>query len=278
MTSVGLDLILFTLFVVTVSLFWLLQTGRLDSREEDAESHQIIARLGIRWLYPRRLLRQAGLPIEKSRRVYWALKGATTLFVVLVLLTAPSGHLPVLLSLSLMICSFFSSDLWLLWRRHKRISIIENSIEFFVNLINVYLQSGFSLSRAFDHAADYGLEKNNPLAQEIRLLAREIESGRSRQVAFANLAMRTGAKQLERLAVIVQVGMGVGAPVTDGLESFAEFLRLQRRQQDTARVNRKSLETMLPMLLVCFPMFLVLVFFPAAIQILEVLALLGDTL
>ncbi len=285
-SPIWFDLLLLLLFVISVAIFFLLQTGRLDSTEQDADSlaqnatSPIIKPTGLaNWsLYPRQLVRQSGLPILKSRVLYWALKFTSAVLAVLLMLELPEQSFPPTLILGAIALAFFGTDFWLLLRRQNRRAKIENSLEFFVSLIIVYLNSGFNLTGAFRHAAQYGLQPDNPLGMEVMLMARELESGRERQTAFADLAARTGVKGLARLASIIQVGVGIGAPVTDGLRSHLEVLQLQRRQQDTARVNRKSLETMVPMLLVCFPMFLVLVFFPAAIQILEVLQLLGESL
>nr|WP_243748681.1 type II secretion system F family protein [Pseudomaricurvus alcaniphilus] len=140
----------------------------------------------------------------------------------------------------------------------------------------VNLNSGFSLNQAFRKAAQYGLHQANPLAEEVALISRELDAGRARQLAFTRLAQRTGVESVHRLATVVNVGLEMGTPMIDALQSQAKILRMQRKQQDTARINRKTMETMLPVLLTCFPMFLMLVLFPAGIQILNVLELLGD--
>lgn len=120
------------------------------------------------------------------------------------------------------------------------------------------------------------MDKNSPLSAEIKLLAKEIEAGRDRKRAFADLARRTGVQGLRRLSAIINGGVASGSPILDALKSESNLLGMKRYQKDTARINRKSLETLLPVIMVCFPMFLVLVFFPAAIQIIEVLEVLGE--
>ena len=174
------------------------------------------------------------------------------------------------------VVSFLVIDLWFLFARKSRRSSIERSLSFFVNLMVVYLKSGLSLTRAFDSAAQYGLSRKNPLSQEVSLLLREIDAGRARDEAFTRLAKRTGVQDLRRLAAVLNVGFKVGSPVADTLEAQAQLLRARQAQQGTALVNRKTMEAMLPMLMVCFPMFIVLIFYPAGAQVIEVMGALKD--
>ncbi|EIF43859.1 MAG: tight adherence protein C [Zhongshania aliphaticivorans] len=227
-------------------------------------------------VYPRKLIRQSGYSPEKLFWVYWISKVVLAVLVPMVLLEIFQEGLLLWAVLLIGVVSFVVIDLWFLLARKSRRSSIERSLSFFVNLMVVYLKSGLSLTRAFDSAAQYGLSRKNPLSQEVGLLLREIDAGRARDEAFTRLAKRTGVQDLRRLAAVLNVGFKVGSPVADTLEAQAQLLRARQAQQGTALVNRKTMEAMLPMLMVCFPMFIVLIFYPAGAQVIEVMAALKD--
>ncbi|WP_025563343.1 type II secretion system F family protein [Psychromonas sp. SP041] len=260
------------LLMLIIFLYFLKQSLREESKLiEDPFNHSKKSYL----IYPQKLIRQCGIPLERFWLWYWAVKwGCAVIFVALALeLSLGVWSVGVI-----GIVTFLFMDIYLLLKRNHRQSRINLSLVFFINLLIVFLKSGLSLSQAFRKAAHFGLQKDNPLAAELELIAYELDAGRERAIAFNNLSARTGVEALNKLAVIIKAGIEVGSPVSDGLQSLADFLRLQQDQQLTSRINRKALESTLPMAMVCFPMFFVLVFFPAGQQISEIMALLGDIL
>lgn len=227
------------------------------------------------YIYPKNLIRQCGISQVRYWLWYWAVKWVSAVI---------AGFLCVeffgygLLAMAVTVGSFFLLDVALLFKRQARRHQITLSLLFFTNLLIVFLKSGMSLSNAFRKAGQFGLDKSNPLATELELIAYELDAGRDRAEAFDKLSCRTGVESLNKLAVIIKAGVNVGSPVSDGLQSLADFLRLQQEQQLTSRINRKALGATLPMAMVCFPMFFVLVFFPAGQQISDILSLLGEIL
>lgn len=226
-------------------------------------------------IYPQKLVRQCGIPLSNFWLWYWAVKWTCTVIFVSLAIELSLSHWGIS---AIGIVAFLLMDIYLLLKRNHRQNRINLSLVFFINLLIVFLKSGLSLSQAFRKAAQFGLQKDNPLAAELELIAYELDAGREREIAFNNLSTRTGVEALNKLSVIIKAGIEVGSPVTDGLQSLADFLRLQQEQQLTSRINRKALESTLPMAMVCFPMFFVLVFFPAGQQISEIMTLLGDIL
>lgn len=241
-----------------------------DDTEVDFEEQQRFS------LYPSKRIRQAGLAPKTMRLSYWLLKFTLLLLGPTLLLELSAGQVALWLLAAVAVVLFFVFDIWLLMVRRKRRQQIRRSLNFFVNLLVVYLKSGMSLGKAFDQAAEYGLGNKNPLSQEISLLSKEIEAGRGRDEAFAKLAQRTGVEDLEKIAAVLRVGFQVGSPVAETLAAQAELLRAKQTQLGTELVNRKSMEAMLPMLLVCIPMFIVLVLFPAGSQVYQVLQMMKD--
>ncbi|WP_162533706.1 type II secretion system F family protein [Colwellia sp. Arc7-D] len=260
------------LLMLCLSLYLLVQVLKQEkSLIEEPFTHKKKQYL----IYPDKLVRQCGIPSARYWLWYWAVKWGSVAVISFLLLEFFNSSLLVSCGAVL---AFFLLDISLLLKRNARRNQIKLSLVFFTNLLIVFLKSGLSLSNAFRKAGQFGLHKNNPLAAELELIAYELDAGRDRAEAFDQLSNRTGVDSLNKLAVIIKAGVNVGSPVSDGLQSLADFLRLQQEQQLTSRINRKALESTLPMAMVCFPMFFVLVFFPAGQQISEIMSLLGEIL
>ncbi len=268
-----LDIVFLVGLVVMVwALFHMHQASEKELEHSAGEGIEIDVRESLSGLYPARLIRQAGMLPGQVSVFYWI--GKLILTLVLPLLAVEFiGGVTALTLLVFALFGFIIVDIWLLARRQRRKRLIERSLGYFIDLIAAFLKSGMSLSQAFLRASEYGLPKENPLAREVNLLARELEAGGERESAFSALAERTGVKDLQRLAAVMNVGFRVGAPITDTLEAQSELLRAKQWEQAESLVSRKTLEALLPLLLVSLPLLMVLVFFPAAVQILEVFQL-----
>lgn len=244
----------------------------LDLRLLDNDNHT-----GFK-LYPRKLIRHAGLNPTDLVLVYWLIKAA--LCVLLPMLWVEFGPKPIstLQIILVALGGFFVFDLYLFRRRAKRRLAIQQSLSFFVDLIVTFLNTGVSLPQAINHAAMYGLPQKNPLANEVMLIAKELEAGGDRNEAFLTLADRTGVEDLVRLSSLLSMGLGRGAPIVDTLETQADMLREKQLRTSLELGNKKSLEAMFPMMLVSLPMFFVLVLFPALAQIHEAYSIFKSTL
>lgn len=229
------------------------------------------------WLFPSRLIRQAGLPSKKSSGLYWSLKCFFTMCAVLAASELYQQVAPLVL-VAMLIYAFFCCDVVLWLKRKRRQQQITHSMSMFLSMMIVYLRSGFGLSTAFQQAAQIGLEKGDPLGTELLLLAKEIRSGKERSIAFHDLAERTGLEGLRRLSLVVDVGLKMGAPIIQTLMTHQESLKQDKWRVTTDKINRKSLEVMLPMAMISLPMFIILVFFPAGVQVISLLSLMSQTL
>ncbi len=270
MTGWWLDLALIAALVAFVCFLYVL--NRYSATPFDVVSQELKltgANKGGLSPYPKTLIRQAGFMAQRMLLVYWSVKGLLIVLLPLLLLEWLGPQMNAWMLAGPALLGFFLPDVWLLQRRAERRRRIRDSLSFLIDLIVAYLHAGHNLTRAFQQAARYGLTPRNPLAREVLLLARELETGREPKAAFAALAERTGVDDLHRLAAVMTVGFQVGSPIAQTLSSQAGMLRVKQVQRNTELINRKSMEALFPMLLVCLPMFLVLVIFPAAIQFYE---------
>ncbi|MGJ8690541.1 MAG: type II secretion system F family protein [Gammaproteobacteria bacterium] len=220
-------------------------------------------------LYPAKTIRYAGFIPSNFFLVYLCAKFVLALVIPLLYLEFSISTAELWEPLLLGVISFFAVDMFIYFRAKSRKQQVQNSVSYFVDLLVAFLKSGLSLTNAFERAAEHGLPKNTPLAKEVNLVASEMKVGLEWQKGFEKLATRTGAQELQRLSLLMKVGHSTGAPLVKSLSDFADLLRETQSERINMLLNRKSLEALIPTLLLGMPVFLVLVFFPTGVQIYE---------
>ncbi|UTW08467.1 type II secretion system F family protein [Pseudomonas benzenivorans] len=279
MTGLWFDVTLLVALMICLGLVFVLQRQELTLSEEalllEAERQPGLL---SRWLFPVRLMRQAGIMPGPLRLLYWPCKLALAILLPLVLLEwrGPWNHWLALLAAAAF--GFFAFDLWLVRRRLRRRARIQQALSFFVDLLRAYLCSGSSLGQAFEHAARFGFKADHPLAREAMLVCAELNAGQSLRKALQGMSERTGVEELQRLAAVFEVGAQVGAPILQTLEKQSQILLEKQRAQAAQVLNRKSMEMLFPLGLVCLPMFLLLVIFPAGVQLYDTVQILKHLL
>ncbi|MBE95293.1 MAG: hypothetical protein CMG89_09800 [Marinobacter sp.] len=230
-----------------------------------------------RWLYPAKLMRHAGIMPADFRFVYWPLKISLAVTMPLVLAEL-NTEAPVWTLLLSSLSAFFTLD-FLLWQRRKqRRQTLQGNLSFFVDLVNAYLHSGASMARAFELAGEFGFERRHPLAMEVQLVAMEIRAGESYAKAFERLYLRTGVRELQRLAAVVTVGRQAGAAMTDTLAQQSDVIRDRQDELNRKLISQKSILLLFAMMVVGLPVFTVIVIFPAMIKLAEIFQLLKGIL
>tara|TARA_R110002096_G_scaffold60131_6_gene150237 strand:- start:3144 stop:3968 length:825 start_codon:yes stop_codon:yes gene_type:complete len=246
----------------------------LSRTELHADADPVLVSPGRRhWLYPAKFIRHAGIMPADVVFVYWPLKISLAMTMPLVLAELnPGASLWALVASSF--SAFFTVD-FLLWQRRKqRRQELQSSLSFFIDLVNAYLFSGTSMAGAFEKAGEFGFARRHPLAMEIQLVAREIRAGESYAMAFERLYLRTGVRELQRLAAVISVGRQAGASMMDTLARQAEVIRDHQEELNRKLISQKSILLLFAMMIVGLPMFAVIVIFPAVIKMTEIFQLL----
>jgi tight adherence protein C len=165
------------------------------------------------------------------------------------------------------VAAFFLPDWWLVATRNARRSKIEWSLPYFLDLIVAFLRSGLGLEESFRRAGREGFHPDHPLAREAALVAREIDLGKDRGAAFRALAARTGVPAMKAVAAALESGLRLGASVEATLRAQAELLRNRRREDTLKRIQLAAVKALVPVVLCGLPLFAVIVFFPALMEV-----------
>lgn len=256
-TGIGVDLLLFALLLVCLLLIY-----RTTVPRDSLGSGQSL-RDRIRSYYPT-LTRQAGFNPGRFSWVYWAAKLSLTAIVPLLVLevwTAPGPSIVISA-----IIGFLIPDLLLANIRKRRRRRIRTALSYFLDLLVALLHSGLSLEQAFQRAGRGGLEKSHPLAEEVALVGVELDVGKDRAEAFQQLAARTGVSELRGIAAALTSGLRYGVGLEATLEAQASLLRARRREAARKQINTAMIKALVPLFLCGFPVFLVIVLFPAVVE------------
>ncbi len=248
-----------------------LDTEANSNKRSTSKSWYIGILISPKWM------RQAGFQLTKLWFAMYLLK-LSNVFIIIIIFTLSTYPLGGVLFYFGLLLSFFLPELIFCLIRKQRQGAITNSLEFFLQVLLVYLKVGFTLEQAFGYAISHGLNKKNPLHNELNLFIQEVSAGKDKELAFSDLYIRTGVQDIKKLASLILVGSKLGTPLLTSIKSLLQSYELKKSITLTKKVNRKSLHTTFPILLICFPMFLVLVFFPSALQVMNVLKLLVDSL
>lgn len=262
----GLDLLLLGLAVVTiVAVFLLRRRAHLDDTRGERNEFR------IRGLYAA-AIRQAGFESKAFVPIFWALKLVGALVVPLAVLELAARRdwpVPVGVVVLAALLGFFLADLWIFSVRRERQRTITWSLAYLLDLIVAFLRSGLGLEEAFRRAGRDGFPADHPLAQEVGLVAREIDLGKDRAAAFRALYARTGVVPMKAIAAALESGLRLGASVEATLRAQAELLRARRREDVLKRVQLAAVKALVPVVLCGLPLFVVIVFFPAFTEILR---------
>ncbi len=224
-----------------------------------------------------KVVRQAGFDPHALRAFYWTAKLVLGVLLPLAVMEASSTRLPALWLVAPALAGFLVPDLFLLNARRVRRRRVRMSLSFFLDLLVALLHSGSGLEEAFAKAGR-GLRfgRPNPLADEVELVALELDTGKQRSDAFQALAERTGVTELKAVGAALRLGLRLGTSLEKTLAAQAGIQRTKRREEAIKQINRAAIQAIVPTLLCGFPILALLVFFPAALEFLEALELLRE--
>jgi Flp pilus assembly protein TadB len=228
------------------------------------------------WIAPRKLVRQAGLSPDGV--ALWFVPSSLILMPLTFLLTLNEFGLVWPLALLVGMLATSLPLLVLLLLRGQRVAEVRQRLPFFIDMLAAYLAAGVSLPQALKTSIDVCHRKDDVLVMELGLVMREIELGVSQDDAFDALRFRLPCLEIERLAALVQMGSRMGVPLCESLRAFAESMSTRQQQWVRKLIARRSLVSLFPMLLVAFPVFGVLVVFPAVHKIYRLFQELGVSL
>ena len=221
--------------------------------------------LGSAWEKLDKQLIKAGRPGGLSVEEFHATRLIAVFFAVMAGMFFDSElDLTPVCALGLGILGFVYPDIWLKEAVQKRRRRIFRDLPDILDTLRLAVDAGFDLSSALNVVVERG--RKGPLLDELELVDREVQLGRTRREAFRNFADRIGMGEINSFVVALNQADQLGASIGPVLRAQSEMSRSRRWQLAEALVNKMPMKMLGPLVVFIFPSSFIILFTPLLIQ------------
>jgi Flp pilus assembly protein TadC len=171
-----------------------------------------------------------------------------------------------LLGIGLALLLFFLPELRLYSRSLERKEAIGLQLPDILDQMSIAVKAGLGFDAAMARVARTG---RGELPDELVRTMQDIQVGQTRRAAYADLSARTGVDSLHQFTRSIIQAEAYGIALSDVLETQAEELRMERRQNAERRAMEIPVKVVFPLILFILPAIFIVVMGPGAIQIME---------
>ncbi|MGS0625929.1 type II secretion system F family protein, partial [Ralstonia sp. VS2407] len=136
-----------------------------------------------------------------------------------------------------------------------------------LDLLTVCVEAGRGLDAALTKVADELRLRSPVVADELGLMLLEMRSGFTKETALRNLALRTGAEDVDAFSTMLIQADRFGTSIGASLRVLSDTLRTQRRMRAEERAAKIALKLLFPLIFCIFPALLTVLLGPAFIHI-----------
>jgi tight adherence protein C len=139
---------------------------------------------------------------------------------------------------------------------------VANDVPNLLDLLSVCVTAGLSPSAALERAAE---SIRGPLRQPLDRARKEVSLGGSWRSALRGLADRVVLREVRRLAMALERGQRLGAPLADQLRRLARDVRDERGALAEERARRAPVLMLFPLVFLILPAFVLAAVIPAVV-------------
>lgn len=155
-------------------------------------------------------------------------------------------------------------DIWLGDATAKRRRRVFRDLPDLLDTLRLAVDAGFDLSSALAVVVERG--RKGPLLEELELVDREVQLGRTRREAFKNFADRIAMAEINAFVIALNQADQLGASIGPVLRSQSEMSRSRRWQLAEEIVNKMPMKMLGPLIVFIFPSSFIILFTPLVIQ------------
>lgn len=204
-------------------------------------------------------------PVDRLLSMKFLL-GLFGLIGMLALILVRRDMLGVLLGVALVAFLFFLPEILLYNAGLKRREAIGLQLPDVLDQMSIAVNAGLAFDAAMARVARNG---RGELASELTRTLQDIQVGMPRREAYNDLAERTGVEKLERFVRAIVQGEAYGIALADVLNTQADEMRRERRQDAERRAMQIPVKVIFPLILFIMPAMFIVVIGPGAIQIMN---------
>jgi len=207
----------------------------------------------------RRLL-TAGYPLNVME--FLSLKIISTLFFGILSFIIFFGY-PLYITAGVVV-GFLLPDFWLRNRIAKRKRSISRDLPFVIDLLYLCVGAGMDFMLAVGRVIkDF---KKCPLTDELAIMYRETQVGRTRREALKNLSYRVDMPEMSSFTRTLLQADRMGSPMGEALKIQSEEIRIRRFQKGEENALKAPIKLLFPLLFFILPVVLIMVAGPILLQ------------
>lgn len=217
----------------------------------------------------RKQLRYAGIFMEASDFQfikYAFLIGAVFLTVVIIVAVDTEALVSFLILLIGIVIGVMGPTMYLRSRVSGHQTGIKKQLPDAMDLLCVCIEAGLGFDAALLKVSQ---KLKGPFIDELMIVYREIQMGRTRREALQNLCDATNLDELKTFASALVQAEQLGIPINNVMRAQSEQLRTERSQQAKEKGMKASIKMLLPMLLFIFPVVFIILMGPTVMNIME---------
>ncbi|MBE3099890.1 MAG: type II secretion system F family protein [Planctomycetes bacterium] len=165
-----------------------------------------------------------------------------------------------------LVLGFFGGYLWLRELALKRLREIARRLPYALDLIAMAMDAGATFYEACK--AVVRDDPNDPLNEELGMVVREIDFGRSRQDALTHLGQRINVEGLDSILSAVLQAEALGTPLAMVLKLQANLLRMRRSMRAERKAGEAAVKILVPSMLILMSV-VIIIFAPVIVRAIE---------
>ena len=165
-----------------------------------------------------------------------------------------------------LVLGFFGGYLWLRELALRRLRAIARRLPYALDLIAMAMDAGATFYEASN--AVVRDDPNDPLNEELSMVVREIDFGRSRQDALTHLGQRINVEGLDSILSAVLQAEALGTPLAMVLKLQANLLRMRRSMRAERKAGEAAVKILVPSMLILMSV-VIIIFAPVIVRAIE---------
>ncbi|HLO78314.1 MAG TPA: type II secretion system F family protein, partial [Magnetospirillum sp.] len=138
-----------------------------------------------------------------------------------------------------------------------------------LDLLLVCVEAGLGLDAAINRVAQEIGTAHPLLREQFRLMALELQTGKSREQALRSFSDRIGLDEVNVLATLLIQSDALGASVADTLRALSDDMRAKRMLRAEEKAQQTGVKLTFPLILLIMPALMLTIGAPAIIQVIR---------
>jgi tight adherence protein C len=167
---------------------------------------------------------------------------------------------------------FYIPTLWIQHRIETRQEEARLSFPDALDMLLVCVEAGLSLAAALNRVGQEIGRARPVMGEQFRLVALEMQAGKSREEALRNFADRVGIDEVRTLVTLLLQSEALGTSIGLSLRVHADEMRRKRLVKAEERGNKLPVKMTLPLIFFILPSLLSVVMTPLVIKFIRIIA------